>query len=154
MNSLRSALASRCRGFADHACLDLTHERPPANTSFLSWLVGSYADAEFCFMPQGDTPTRGAVFDALCALCIPVFFSSCVPGGDLAYELMYHPYLPRHERTSWGVGEWAVTLNMRDAYSGSLEEGLRNISNETKRALGQRLARLRKEGRRGLSQCR
>ena len=142
MNSFRLRLADRCRGFADKACRDLTHDRPLPNTSLVSWLVESYADAEFCLMPQGDCPTRGAIFDALCALCIPVFFSSCVPGGDLAYELMYHPFLPRHERTSWGVGDWAVVLNMNDAHSDALEQGLRNISSDAKRALRERISQL------------
>ena len=103
---------------------------------------GSSARTTCATMPQGDCPTRGAIFDALCALCIPVFFSSCVPGGDLAYELMYHPFLPRHERTSWGVGDWAVVLNMNDAHSDALEQGLRNISSDAKRALRERISQL------------
>ena len=41
---------------------------------------------------------------------IPVFFASCAR-PDLLYETVYHPFLPRHERTAFGAGSWAVLLN-------------------------------------------
>lgn len=68
--------------------------------------------SQFCLEPQGDTPSRSQIFEGLLSGCIPVFFSSCVR-PDLVYERMYEPFLPKHERTTFGAGPWAVVLDAR-----------------------------------------
>lgn len=59
--------------------------------------------------------------------CIPVFFSTCLR-RDLLYETVYAPFLPTHERTAFGAGEWAVVLNATEVYEGrTVEAALRAI---------------------------
>lgn len=70
----------------------------------------AYLDSVFCLQPSGDTPTRQGIFDALICGCIPVFFADCL-SADLAFETMYHPFLPAFRRSHFGVGSWAVLLN-------------------------------------------
>lgn len=76
-------------------------------------LLLTYAGSHFCLVPEGDTPTRAAIWDALSTLCIPVFFSDCLR-DDLLFETMYAPFLPAHARLSWGLGSWAVVLDARE----------------------------------------
>ena len=64
----------------------------PVGDNRLSAHVQLYADSDFCLMPEGDTPTRRAIFDALSALCIPVFFASCLE-PTLVFEQMYSHFL-------------------------------------------------------------
>ena len=77
----------------------------------------AYATLDYCFMPHGDTPTRAGWFHALSGLCVPVFFSSCLPlfdgadGRKLVYDAMYSPLLPLTQRKSFGAGTWSVLLD-------------------------------------------
>ena len=98
--------------------------------------VDAYLRSEFCLMPPGDSATRQGVFDALLVGCIPVFFASCVQ-KLLAYETMYDPFLPRHERRQYGPGPWAVLLNVSAVMStpGYLLNTLRSIPNNTVQAM-------------------
>lgn len=139
MDTVRIRAASACQRFPDESCLVLSSTKPPAGVTFHEWVVQIYASTDFCMMPQGDTPFRAAIFDAIAALCIPVFFSSCL-SSELAFERMYEPFLPPHERTQWGVGEWAVLLHETEV--GRLEAALRNISADRVRALRSRLREL------------
>ena len=139
MDMVRIRAAASCHRFSDESCLVLSSTKPPAGTTFHEWVVQVYASTDFCLMPQGDTPFRAAIFDAIAALCIPVFFSSCL-SNDLAFERMYEPFLPPHERTEWGVGEWAVLL--QETKVGTLEAALRNISADRVNVMRRRLREL------------
>jgi len=79
-----------------------------------------------CAMPHFASSHRatrrseaGQIFECLISGSIPVFFTSC-PGGDMVYERLYEPFLPRFDRTEFGLGTWAVVLDSRRAEN---EEG-------------------------------
>ena len=90
----------------------------------------AYHEATFCLQPDGDTPTRQGIFDAILAGCIPVFFSTCL-GRDLFYEQVYAPFLPPYERLAFGAGDWAVVLNATAVYAGGAVETMLRAIPET-----------------------
>lgn len=137
---LRDAIQRDCAEAEASSCHSI--QRPPAmrvfgqdcqNASrhYAVWHE-AYLHSDFCLMPPGDTVTRQGWFDALLAGCVPVFFASCVRPA-LAYETMYSPFLPRHERSRYGPGPWAVLLNASAVISspGYLLEMLRSIPKST-----------------------
>ena len=70
--------------------------------------------------------------------CIPVFFSSCLR-PNLFYERVYAPFLPAHNRTAFGAGNWAVVVNASAPLS-SLASTLRNVSAGDVRRMQRRIA--------------
>jgi len=120
--ALRKALNAQCS--ASSSCLNLYDLSPPKQAKANAGggqrepvltnaaVHAELRDATFCLEPQGDTPTRPQLFECLLCGGIPVFFSSCAR-PDLLYERIYEPFLPRHERTDFGCGQWAVVLDSR-----------------------------------------
>ena len=110
---LRNNLLKECN--SSDSCVHLEFEHRFSNAE----VHAALRDATFCLEPQGDTPFRSQVFECLISGSIPVFFTSC-PGVDMVYERLYEPFLPRFDRTEFGLGTWAVVLDSRRAEN---EEG-------------------------------
>jgi len=103
-------------------------------------VAAAFLRADFCLVPPlRSGPARAALFDALLAGCIPVFFSTCLD-PRLAVEALYPHFLPPHARGNltapavassarhrgsmgaatggedndgFGVGRWAVLVDAR-----------------------------------------
>jgi len=114
-SKLRTALLAACQ--REPSCQ--AHQPVP------SWQNAApeiYATVDYCLMPPGDTATRAGWFHALSGLCVPVFFSSCLPLSDggtlnrpLVYDSMYAPLLPFTHRVKFGAGVWSVVLDANRA---------------------------------------
>ena len=60
------------------------------NLPLLDEIITSYENSIFCLMPQGDTPTRRAIFDSLLAGCIPVILTE-LHGTITQYNWNFSP---------------------------------------------------------------
>ena len=106
MSKLRAALLAACQ--SEPSCE--WHQPVPAWPNAPSEI---YATVDYCLMPPGDSATRAGWFNALSGLCVPVFFSSCLPltNRSLVYDSMYAPILPFTHRVTFGAGVWSVVLD-------------------------------------------
>ena len=116
-SGLRNSLLKECN--SSDSCVHLEFDASGVHKFSNAEVHAALRDATFCLEPQGDTPFRSQVFECLISGSIPVFFTSC-PGLDMVYERLYEPFLPRFDRTEFGLGTWAVVLDSRRAEN---EEG-------------------------------
>lgn len=135
-SKLRAALLAACQ--SEPSC-----EPHHPDTRWPNAPLEIYATVDYCLMPPGDTATRAGWFHALSGLCVPVFFSSCLPLSDgrthnrsLVYDSMYAPLLPFTHRMEFGAGMWSVVLDAERALKEStyVFDALRAVNASAMRA--------------------
>lgn len=79
-------------------------------------ILSAYSQSQFCLQPEGDSATRQGWFDSMLCGCVPVFFADCpaeeLKNIELFFEHVYSPFIPSFRRTDYGVGAWAVVLDI------------------------------------------
>lgn len=141
-NNLRLALHEQCHASDRCVMLDTAEDTAFSRPELSNQAVHSeLRDAVFALEPQGDTPTRSQIFEALLSGTIPVFFSACAR-PDLIYERLYEPFLPRYERHAFGQGTWAVVLDANAAIADPtyVMRELESIASDTERIRAMRQA--------------
>jgi hypothetical protein len=89
-------------------------------------------EAKFSLQPAGDSPSRGLLWQALQAGCVPVFFQSCAAGY---WKDAYSDFLDPID--GFGLHSWAVLLNSTETMRNAtyVEDELSAISDDKRQAM-------------------